>query len=91
MDRDVLINIVALVSIPAWMCAILVMARRNERHWAWMFLGLIQLPGLAIATAWFFWIRPKKDELSQLRDRYARGEIGEEEYLRAMTRGDRAG
>lgn len=78
-------------SMPVWMGIIWLMARARGRHWAWMFLGVLQIVGLAVALVVIFAFKPaKKGEFALLQERYARGEIGEEEYRRAMTGTDRA-
>ncbi len=81
---------VMLGSIPVWMAIIWAIARSRDRHWAWMFLGALQLIGLAVALVAIFAFKRGKRGDSNLQEMYARGEIGEEEYRRAMTGGDRA-
>jgi hypothetical protein len=89
-DQSTLFNVIGFASIPVWMGVIFVIARRQERHWAWMFCGVLQLIGLAFVVAWFFWIKPARDRRATLQEQYARGLIGEEEYRLAMTSTDRA-
>ena len=89
MDQGAVLTIVMWVSIPVWMGVIWFIAHRQNRHWAWSFCGAAQLPGFLFALAWIFLIKPSR-HTSDLQGMYARGEIGEEEYRRAMTSGDRA-
>jgi hypothetical protein len=89
MDQDAVLTTVMWVSIPIWMAAIWFIARSQGRHWVWSFCGAAQLPGLLFVLAWFFLVRPSRSA-PDLQRMYARGEIDEEEYRRAMTSGDRA-
>lgn len=66
-------------------------ARSRGRAPWWALLGMAGLLGFGIAIAVLFIGKPgHRHGSTQLREMYARGEIGEEEYRRAMTGIDRA-
>ncbi|MGH2611392.1 MAG: SHOCT domain-containing protein [Tepidiformaceae bacterium] len=89
MDQDTVFAIVMWASFPVWMGIIWFVARSHGRHWAWSLCGFGQLIGLLFVLAWFYLIKPS-GRAPDLQTMYARGEISEEEYRRAMTSGDRA-
>ena len=66
-------------------------ARSRGRSGWWALLGMAGLIGFGVAIAVLYIGKPGVGNASdELRGMYARGEIGEEEYRRAMTGIDRA-
>lgn len=63
---------------------------QKQSPW-WCLLGMVGLLGFGIAMIVLFAWKPRKPEVAaNLRAMYARGELTEEQYLQAMTSGDRA-
>jgi hypothetical protein len=64
---------------------------KGQSPW-WCLLGMIGLIGVGLCMLVLFVWKPRKQtsDTTDLRKLYAAGQISEQEYLEAMTRGDRA-